>query len=178
MIQQCRRWVVTPSPAQDKVKGTPMPGLKRTPLAVRFWKHVNKDGPLPDFAPHLGKCWLWLGSKSDRGYGLIQGDSERRLVGAHRASYELAGGKIPDGLDIDHLCRVRHCVNPAHLEPVTRQVNARRGAVGMKTACVHGHPYDEANTRMYHGVRVCRACNQLRHIERRRAIAAVRGRSE
>lgn len=73
-------------------------------------------------------CWIWQGYVTPNGYGLI-GDGRGRAgtsIYTHRASYELHVGPIPEGLDIDHLCRVRACCNPQHLEPVTRAENLRR----------------------------------------------------
>ncbi len=93
---------------------------------------------------------------------------------AHRFAYELLVGPIPDGLVIDHLCRVRHCVNPAHMEPVTRWENTLRGGsfsavAARQTHCVNGHPFDEENTHVdRRGFRRCRACNRERL--RRRAM--------
>ena len=73
-------------------------------------------------------CWEWQGARSGNGYGTLGVDGRTRL--AHRLSYQHFIGPIPDGLDLDHLCRVRWCVNPRHLEPVTRSVNATRGETG------------------------------------------------
>lgn len=75
-------------------------------------------------------CWIWTGAiASGTGYGQAHvGEIPRRKIGAHRALYELHRGPIPAGLALDHLCRVRSCVNPDHLEPVTRAENDRRGA--------------------------------------------------
>lgn len=135
------------------------------PLADRIWKYVQK-GP---------GCWIWTGSMQANGYGNIalslredfKGGSGRLL--AHRAMYELLKGPIPAGLDLDHICRVRKCVNPEHLEPVTRQVNVLRGqtvtaANAIKTHCIHGHPFDESNTRIKKRPngkqsRNCKACD-------------------
>ena len=82
--------------------------------AARFWSKVDKTET----------CWLWAGALNNSGYGTIKIDGV--TIGAHRHAYELAGGVIPDGLDLDHLCSVRRCVNPDHLEPVTRSENIRR----------------------------------------------------
>jgi hypothetical protein len=75
--------------------------------------------------PKLGECWVWLSRLNRNGYGRLKW--EGRDLMAHRLSYEVHVGPIPDGLVLDHLCRVRCCVNPSHLEPVTVQVNTPRG---------------------------------------------------
>jgi hypothetical protein len=142
------------------------PPRPRGTIAERFWPKVNKDGPVPEYASHLGPCWLWTAKLSNGGYGQFNvGNIKLRY--AHCVAYELLIGPILEGLDLDHLCRVRHCVNPAHLEPVTRRENCRRGEVGQynvrKTHCPRGHPYDETNTyRDKNGKRYCRACWPLR----------------
>ena len=142
----------------------------------RFWSKVNKDGPVPDYAPHLGPCWMWLGAPKQEGYGdfLLHGKVEY----AHRVAYEWLVRPIPDGLQIDHLCRVRICVNPAHLEPVPSRVNTMRGdnprltseRGRSKTHCDHGHEFTEANTYWHEGHRKCKAC----FAERTRARLAKR----
>lgn len=89
----------------------------RPSVEERFWsKVVEIDGD--------GSCWLWTAAKSGKGYGCVVID--RRRYPAHRVAYEMFVGPIPEGLEIDHLCRVRNCVNPAHLEPVTHAENVRR----------------------------------------------------
>jgi len=87
-----------------------------------------------------GECWLWLGRKNPKGYGQMTIAKHQRS--AHRVSYETFVGPIPEGLEIDHLCRVRHCVNPGHLEAVTRSVNLRRqmAATGMVGGKLIGRP--------------------------------------
>src|SRR6266496_2265386 len=91
-------------------------------LVTRFWAKVDRSGG-------SRACWLWTGKTGRDGYGRIGLGGRGALVRvrAHRFAYELLIGPIPDGLQIDHLCRVRHCVNPAHLEPVTQRENILRG---------------------------------------------------
>lgn len=123
-----------------------------------FWSKVDKTP----------SCWLWLGARADTGYGHVRRskDGMVREVLAHRHAYATLRGPIPTGMDIDHLCRVRHCVNPDHLEPVTRRENLLRSPFtrasirSRQTHCVHGHPFDEENTRWYRGTRTCRACSR------------------
>ncbi len=108
----------------------------RRPLADRFWEKVDRDGP--------DGCWVWTGANNGAGYGQIRIDDRNRY--AHRVAYELEVGPIPESLFIDHLCRNRGCVNPAHLEPVTNAENILRGTAptavnARKKACPKGHPY-------------------------------------
>lgn len=121
--------------------------------------------------------WMWTG-RVDNTYGRLAGPSSR-LEYAHRLAYTLWTGPIPDGLQIDHLCRVRLCCNPAHLEAVTQQVNLARGQ-GMcvinaaKTHCPQGHPYSPENTRVrYRKVaeRCCRTCDRERNSRRKTSAA-------
>ncbi len=108
-------------------------------------------------------CWLWLAGCFSDGYGCFwDGEGNRR---AHRVSYELYVGAIPDDLELDHLCRVTICVNPRHLEPVTSKINSLRGigfaAVNArKTHCSKGHPYGGDNLGPDTGRRRCRACGR------------------
>src|SRR3990167_2605138 len=117
-------------------------------------------------------CWEWVSTRTHDGYARMRYDG--RLGYAHRFAYELHVGPVPEGYDLDHLCRVRHCVNPAHLEPVTRQENLRRGSNGvLKTHCPQGHSYDEENTnyrRDQYGYvhRHCRACWRAYYHRRKR----------
>lgn len=123
-------------------------------------------------------CWLWTRSTT-KGYGKIRLNGAQILV--HRLAYESAVGPIPDGLTIDHLCRVRGCVNPAHLEAITRGENTLRGETisarnAVKTHCVNGHEFTAENTRVADGHRACRACQRARaakygHPTRQRAKA-------
>lgn len=130
-------------------------------LTDRFWSKVDKNGPVPAARPDLGPCWLWTRATHPDGYGNIRVSGRGRF--AHRLAYELEIGPVPEGLELDHLCRVRICVNPDHLEPVTHAENMRRGSTGIlrvpQTHCVRGHPFDEQNTRWSKGRRICRACS-------------------
>lgn len=129
------------------------------------------------FDPVTG-CWPWQGHVNKRwGYGQFW-DGEH-VRGAHQVSYELFKGPIPEGTEPDHLCRVRCCVHPDHLEAVTRQVNLLRGDTiparkAAQTHCINGHPFDDDNTyRAKNGTRGCRICKA----ERNRAwVAANRDR--
>lgn len=133
---------------------------KKKTLSQLFWERVNQTET----------CWNWIGSINRGGYGVFTfgGRSGKKLYG-HRASYELHKGNIPDGLEIDHLCRNRKCVNPDHLEAVTRQVNTKRG-IGpsilgkinaSKTHCKHGHEFTPENTIIRKtGGRRCRQCEK------------------
>lgn len=122
--------------------------------------------------PFPGGCWLWTAPLRNDGYGEIgSGGREGKQILAHRASYLSFVGPIPDGLELDHLCRVRCCVNPAHLEPVTRAENNRRGLNGvLKTHCKRGHLFVPEN-RVSNGPRAtrCLPCLQEKYAEQRLA---------
>lgn len=133
--------------------------------AERFWEKVDRTE---------NDCWLWTGALWGGGYGLFSvriRQGRYRSVPAHRWAYEHVVGPIPDGMDIDHLCRNRRCVNPAHLEPVTRRENILRGVsqVALHAAATHcpaGHPYNEQNTWVSKaGHRQCRICDRERKRE-------------
>lgn len=109
-----------------------------------------------------GECWKWIGAHS-RSYPTMSVKPYKRTIYAHRFAYEYFVGPIPEGLEIDHLCGVRDCVNPSHLEAVDRRTNILRStnfaAVQAQiTQCPRGHPYDEENTYMHRGHRQCRVC--------------------
>jgi hypothetical protein len=110
-------------------------------------------------------CWLWQGTLSRNGYGRHRVGPGRGLEMAHRVSYAHYVGPIPEGLQIDHLCRVRSCTNPAHLEAVTASVNTERQDhdARRRTECPQGHPYDAENTIVRaDGFRRCRECDRAR----------------
>lgn len=110
-------------------------------------------------------CWQWTASLSTGGYGRIySGGAHGTPLQAHRVAYIIYVGPVPAGADLDHLCRNRRCVNPAHLEPVSRTVNARRGLKGiLTTECPSGHEYTAENAGVNNrGHRYCRQCNRER----------------
>lgn len=137
--------------------GSPEPIALRAPADQRFWRRVDKNGPIPDFAPHLGRCWLWTGARNgDRGAFSLNG----RATATHRFAYEQTVGPIPDGKELDHLCRVPLCCNPSHLEPVTDRENKLR--IPRPTRCPQGHEFTPENTgHRANGNRWCRACNSI-----------------
>jgi hypothetical protein len=110
-------------------------------------------------------CWLWTASVKANGYAQFNDGAHNH--NAHRLVYSLLVGPIPDGLELDHLCHVRHCVNPGHLEPVTHAENVRRAADRV-VQCPQGHPYDDVNTYRWRGARLCRTCRTRRNKERTR----------
>ena len=139
----------------------------RTRISGRF---APEQRPIPRIEDrgYSSPCWIWQGRIDRGGYGRL-GDTTL----AHRHAWETVNDPIPAGLTIDHLCRVRPCVNPDHLEPVTGKENTLRGmslaAISARaTHCRNGHPFDEANTYRWNGRRCCRACNRT-HMARRRA---------
>ena len=179
------------------------PRISESERERRIWMKVRKTNT----------CWIWTGAKN-HGYGQAC-IGHGRSVAAHVWVYRKLVGEVPVGLELDHLCRNRACVNPAHLEPVTHRVNCLRGeglsarrakmthchrgheftlentyiskdnerrcrrcvrerlarirrslgkplARGVRTECVHGHPFDETNTRLRNNRRRCKACDRIR----------------
>jgi hypothetical protein len=123
--------------------------------AARFWSYVDRGDP--------ASCWLWTGLTNDKGYGLLSVDA--RHVRAHRYAYELLVGPIPPGFEVDHVwrrgCRSKSCVNPGHLEAVSKRENTRR--IADKVTCRNGHLWSEhAYVRPDGRGRQCRACQQDR----------------
>lgn len=129
-------------------------------LEEKFWPKVSVTP----------SCWNWTACKHRDGHGKI-GHNGKTLY-AHRVSYELLIGPIPEGLILDHLCRNPACVNPDHLEPVTVKINNNRGISPMAlqlliTHCPEGHEYNDDNTYHWRGHRRCRICNAIKAKEYR-----------
>lgn len=109
-----------------------------------------------------GDCWEWRGSRNSRGYGLISIDGKVQLT--HRVMVAAVRGPIPDGLQVDHLCRVKACCNPGHLDVVTPRVNVNRAGHGSETCCIRGHALTGHNLvlkkrgKTRPAVRNCREC--------------------
>lgn len=143
----------------------------------RFWSKVDKNGPVPAIRPDLGSCWVWT-KALNKGYGAF-GDGHKKVRGSHIVAYELLIGQVPDGLELDHLCRNHACVNPSHLEPVTHRENTMRGLnmtaiEAVVTHCPQGHPYDEANTTIRGGKRFCRECARIaKRLDWKRSTAVL-----
>lgn len=143
------------------------PHVNKLPMRVhgtpeeRFWAKVDADGD----------CWEWIGFKNQAGYGRFYAPSGKMVL-AHRYAYETLVGSIPSDAEIDHLCKNRACVSPAHLDPVSHKENVRRGAAStvMKlraqriTHCKSGHDLtvEGAFVRNGSGRRRCKECNRSR----------------
>lgn len=132
---------------------------EKRPLIERLMEKVRVDP---------GGCWVWTGCTGGNGYGHLWG-GHGRSNRAHRLSYEEHVGPIPAGLQLDHLCRNRLCVNPAHLEPVTSRENIMRGdshvaKQAAQTHCLRGHPLSGDNLyekkRGPSTIRICRECSR------------------
>lgn len=130
-------------------------------------------------------CWIFQGHTNAFGYGRVSvadKTGRRRKTMTHRVTYEYFRADIPDGLPLDHLCRVRACANPWHLEPVSQWENVLRSDIAMKTHCKNGHPYTPENTywqptptRRTHVCRRCRTCatESLRRYRQRNSLTAA-----
>jgi hypothetical protein len=129
--------------------------LEAAGYRYRFFARVRLD---------LTGCWRWTAGRSDKGYGKFRWRGEQY---AHRVLWLWVVGLIPEGLELDHLCRTPDCVRPSHLELVTHRVNLLRGATivarcARVTHCPQGHPYAGDNLYLLRGRRYCRACRAIR----------------
>jgi hypothetical protein len=157
--ENVRRWKESPLSEEERQhyeeKRRTRKQTKRSHLDKRvmyFFHHV-------EIIPN--GCWIWWGRCTEDGYGMFGTPYKR----AHRVAYEIFKGAIPDGLQIDHLCRVRRCVNPEHLEAVTSKENTLRGETitglnAQKTHCPQGHPLEGDNLYLYNGKRSCKECRR------------------
>ena len=155
----------------------PRTGRPPVPFEFRFWIKVQKS-------QEPKGCWLWTGAVHKlTGYGATAtgGRKGAKSLLAHRVSYEMSIGPIPEGLQLDHLCRVRNCVNPEHLEPVTARENTMRSTSisalnAVKTHCVNGHPFSDDNTVILKsGWRDCLHC---RRVNKRNSTMRKRAKKE
>ena len=157
-------------------------GFQKSPLSLRE-RIEQKIFPVP-----MSGCWIWMGAIGSHGYGQVRVQEGTTIV--HRILYEEAHGDIPEHLECDHLCRVRCCVNPDHIELVTRRENIRRG-IGpaakqmAQTHCLQGHPLEGDNLLMqktkWGQMRRCRQCvidrtiaNKVRRKEYHRRLHLIR----
>lgn len=156
----------------DHVTLTPYPfppgmAIPRLMLQKVLSKH-RKD-------PETG-CWVWTDALNTNGYGVVWDPEKKRQLKAHRVAYEELVGPIPDALTLDHLCRNRACINPAHTEPVSRGENVLRGAAptatrARQTHCIHGHELSGSNLWVdpKSGHRKCKRCSadRMRQFKKR-----------
>lgn len=134
------------------------------PASERFEAKIDRSGD----------CWIWTGHIRPNGYGAFHVDG--KLTSVHRFAYEYFVGPIPDGAHLDHLCRVRACANPAHLEPVSPRENVLRGQsphvqLFHEDTCKRGHPLVGDNVYIWHkrpNQRGCKACRYQRVLDYQR----------
>ncbi|MFI9271826.1 HNH endonuclease signature motif containing protein [Kitasatospora sp. NPDC052896] len=139
---------------------------------MRFFEKVDKGS-------EFDACWIWKGAIDEDGYGKFR-MPDKSVKGTHIISWELANNRtVPKGWHVDHLCRIRACCNPDHLEAVEHSENVRRGTSfaaknAAKTHCPRGHEFTAENTRWHHNSRECITCIRQRDRQRRQAQRAER----
>lgn len=152
-----------------------MPQSSQTPERRRRGRPAEPlDQRILRLTDRSGDCWLWTGSLDPYGYGRIT--VKQSPMKAHRVSHETFVGTLPEGLEIDHLCRVRHCVKPEHLDAVTHSVNVQRqmaatgtiagrllGGLQLGESCSEGHLVDEENAYQRRGLIACLTCRRERN---------------
>ena len=137
---------------------------------------VSKGAPLRERLERFTElipfhaCWEWTGATNGLGYGQLgmsRGHRPRNVY-AHRVSYELSRGSIPEGMEVDHLCHNPRCVNPDHLQIVSHQDNMRRSKAATKTACKRGHDWTDPRNVYFrkNGTRYCAECARTRWLRR------------
>lgn len=146
------------------------------PLTVAEAMRIVRDDRFFAKVEDQGACWTWVGCTTADGYGRLTRGSRQHM--AHRWLFARLVCPIESGLTLDHLCRNRACVNPAHLEPVSLRDNILRGeGVGVrnaaKTHCVHGHEFTPENTYIKQGKRSCRECGRQANRRHRAKVEAA-----
>lgn len=132
----------------------------------RFWQFVEEAD---------NGCWEWVGCVKSSGYGIFSLGRRGTAFRAHRVAWSILRGRLSDAQTLDHLCRNRRCVNPAHLDPVSNKENILRGESfsaknARKTHCQRGHEFTPENISEYRGKRRCRACYQMRLVRDRKRV--------
>lgn len=146
-------------------------------IQLNLGSYKAKGSPIGYMVTEAG-CWEWVGARNPLGYGYLHLNQVKTM--AYRHVYQLERGPIPEGADLDHLCRNPSCVRPDHLEPVTHRENVLRGTGASarnarKTHCSKGHEFTAANTgRSRRGVRFCRTCMSLNRKARYAALSPER----
>lgn len=154
-----KRWRTHGDVRADVPLGVSRRVLDAMSAEERFWVKVDKQ---------VGGCWIWTATCSTNGYGQFWSE-DRVNVPAHRQAYEFEVGTIPSGMVLDHLCRIKSCVNPDHLEVVTQSENVLRGLAsrGQGDTCRAGHPRTPDNTHVRKsGERYCMTCKNERDRDR------------
>lgn len=149
-------------------------------MAIDIFAPNRRGVSVVDRIDASGDCWEWTGNIKDNGYGYFSLGGRKQVV--HRVVWESLVGPIPEGLDLDHLCRNRSCVNPDHCQPVTRAENLRRGAGNgrlRKDRCPRGHLYSDnpftqhlKNGKSYRLCRTCRDARSAKWREERKVTAS------